>query len=181
MNRRNPPSPAARKCAPRLQQCKKRSCYFPIVRLVRAIVSYIWLRDSVKTFVAVDYFIRAPSQSARQSLLSTSRSRPMRVSRGFSLCRDPSANAGAEDLVALESAQAFHFFLKGTLSSERYSRLRLLASERQRRIVILRSFVASFLVRDRRTSLSFHEFERPRDGTKCVSMILTNQEIGKSG
>src|SRR5215813_7631623 len=114
VNRRNhaPPSLAARKCAPRHQQCKKRSRCLPIVRLDRAIVSYIWLRDSVKTFVAVDYFIRAPSQSARQSLLPTSRSRPMRVSRGLSLCRDPSASAGAEDLVAPESAQAFHFFLK---------------------------------------------------------------------
>src|SRR5262249_24233775 len=60
-------------------------------------------------------------------------------------------------------------FSKGTLSSERHRRLRLLAGERQRRIVILLSFVASFLVRDRRTSLPFHVFERPRDGTKCVS------------
>ena len=111
------PQPRCAKMRTAFQQCKKRSCYLPIVRLVRAIVSYIWLRDSVKTFVAVDYFIRAPSQSARQSLLSTSRSRPMRVFRGFSLCRDPSANAGAEDLVAPESAQAFHFFL-----SERFHR-----------------------------------------------------------
>ena len=79
VNRRNPPSPAARKCAPRHQQCKKRSRYLPIVRLVRAIVSYIWLRDSVKTFVAVDYFIRARPQSVRQSLRPTSRSRAMRV------------------------------------------------------------------------------------------------------
>src|SRR5215467_10685312 len=45
----------------------------------------------------------------------------------------------------------------------------LLAGERQRTIVSLRSFVASFLVRDRTTFLPLHEFERPRDGTKCVS------------
>jgi hypothetical protein len=105
--------PAARKCAPRVSSnAKNSSRCLPIVRLMRPIVSYIWLRNSVKTFVAVDYFIRARSQSVRQSLLPTSRSRPMRVSRGLSLCRDPSANAGAKDLVAPERVQAFHFFLR---------------------------------------------------------------------
>src|SRR5579862_1732286 len=57
-------------------------------------------------------------------------------------------------------------------SSERYGRPRLLAAERQRRIVILRSFVAIFVVRDGDLSLSFHVLERPRDGTKCVTMTL---------
>ena len=32
--------------------------------------------------------------------------------QGLSVCRDPRANAGAEDLIAPERTQAFHFFLR---------------------------------------------------------------------
>ena len=60
---------AARKHAPRvISNAKKRSRCLLIVRLVRPIVSYLWLRNSVTTFVAVDYFIGARSQGVRQSL-----------------------------------------------------------------------------------------------------------------
>ena len=66
------------------------------------------------------------------------------IQGALSLCRDPSANADAEDLVAPERAQVFHLISKRRLSSERYSRLRLLAGEtptENRNFTILRGEV----------------------------------------
>jgi hypothetical protein len=149
------PRPAARKCAPRvISNAKERSRCLAIVTLVRPIAS--------PSIISSERGRRAFDRACYDFAFTTDESIQGALSVG-------SGSAGARSGVSL--------FSKGTFSAERYSRLRLLAGDRQRRIVILRSFVASFLVRDRRASLHFYVFERQRDGTKCVPTILTNQEI----